>query len=35
MGNGLFVHASGTGRSVIVSNLFDRFNWNIYVGARR
>jgi cell wall-associated NlpC family hydrolase len=35
MGNGLFVHASGTGRSVIVSNLFDRRNWNIYVGARR
>lgn len=35
MGNGLFVHASGRGRSVIVSKLFDRRNWNIYVGARR
>jgi cell wall-associated NlpC family hydrolase len=35
MGDGLFVHASGTGRRVIVSNLYDRYNWNIYVGARR
>jgi cell wall-associated NlpC family hydrolase len=35
MGDGLFVHASGTGRKVIVSNLYDRFNWNIFVGARR
>ena len=35
MGNGLFVHASGSGRSVIVSKLFDRRNWNIYTGARR
>ena len=35
MGNGLFVHASGSGRRVIVSNLFDSRNWNIFVGARR
>jgi LysM repeat protein len=35
MGNGMFVHASGRGRGVIVSNLFDRRNWNIFVGARR
>jgi cell wall-associated NlpC family hydrolase len=35
MGNGLFVHASGSGRSVIVSRLADPYNWNIYVGARR
>ena len=35
MGNGLFVHASGSGRAVIVSNLTDRRNWNILVGARR
>lgn len=35
MGNGLFVQASGSGRKVIVSNLFDRRNWNIFVGARR
>jgi len=35
MGEGLFVQASGTGRSVIVSNLYDRWNWNIFVGARR
>ncbi len=35
MGNGLFVHASGSGRAVIVSRLSDRRNWNIYVGARR
>ncbi len=35
MGNGLFVHASGSGRGVIVSNLLDRRNWNILVGARR
>jgi cell wall-associated NlpC family hydrolase/LysM repeat protein len=35
MGDGLFVHASGTGRKVIVSNLYDRYNWNIFVGARR
>ena len=35
MGDGLFVHASGRGRSVIVSKLFDRRNWNIYTGARR
>ena len=35
MGDGLFVHASGSGRSVIVSNLHDRRNWNIFVCARR
>jgi cell wall-associated NlpC family hydrolase len=35
LGNGLFVHASGSGRAVIVSNLFDSRNWNIFVGARR
>mgnify|MGYP002779545859 CR=1 FL=1 len=35
MGDGLFVHASGSGRSVIVSNLFTPRNWNIFVGARR
>jgi cell wall-associated NlpC family hydrolase len=35
LGNGLFVHASGSGRSVIVSNLYDSRNWNIFVGARR
>lgn len=35
MGNGLFVHASGSGRGVIVSRLSDRRNWNIFVGARR
>jgi cell wall-associated NlpC family hydrolase len=35
MGDGLFVHASGSGRQVIVSNLFTPRNWNIFVGARR
>lgn len=35
MGNGLFVHASGSGRQVMVSNLFEPRNWNIFVGARR
>jgi len=35
MGDGLFVHASGGGRRVMVSRLFDRGNWNIFVGARR
>lgn len=35
MGNGLFVHASGSGRRVMVSNLFEGRNWNIFVGARR
>ena len=35
MGNGRFVHASGRGRSVIVSNLADGRNWNIFVCARR
>jgi cell wall-associated NlpC family hydrolase/LysM repeat protein len=35
MGNGLFVHASGSGRGVIVSRLSDSRNWNIFVGARR
>ena len=35
MGNGLFVHASGRGRQVMVSKLSDRRNWNIFVGARR
>jgi cell wall-associated NlpC family hydrolase len=35
MGNGLFVHASGSGRGVIVSRLTDSRNWNIFVGARR
>lgn len=35
MGDGLFVHASGSGRQVMVSNLFEPRNWNIYVGARR
>lgn len=35
MGDGRFVHASGRGRQVIVSNLFDRAHWNIFVGARR
>lgn len=33
MGNGQYVHASGRGRQVMVSDL--RSNWNIYVGARR
>lgn len=35
MGNGLFVHASGSGHRVMVSNLFQGRNWNIFVGARR
>jgi cell wall-associated NlpC family hydrolase len=35
MGNGLFVHASGRGRRVMVSNLFEPHNWNIFVCARR
>ncbi len=35
MGNGLFVHASGSGRRVMVSKLSERRNWNIFVGARR
>jgi cell wall-associated NlpC family hydrolase len=35
MGDGLFVHASGSGRHVMVSNLFTPRNWNIFVGARR
>jgi len=35
MGNGKFVHASGRGRGVIVSNLADPHQWNIFVGARR
>ena len=35
MGDGLFVHASGSGRKVIVSKLFQGRNWNIFVGARR
>jgi len=35
MGNGLFVHASGRGRQVMVSRLSDRHNWNIFVSARR
>ncbi len=35
MGDGKFVHASGRGRQVMVSNLFDRTHWNIFVGARR
>ena len=35
MGNGLFVHASGSARKVTVSKLSDRRLWNIYVGARR
>ncbi len=35
MGNGLFVHASGHGRQVMVSRLSDRRNWNIFVAARR
>ena len=35
MGNGLFVHASGHGRQVMVSRLSDKRNWNIFVAARR
>lgn len=35
MGDGLFVHASGSGRSVIVSNFSDSRNYNIFVCARR
>ncbi len=35
MGDGLFVHASGSGRKVMVSKLFQGRNWNIFVGARR
>lgn len=35
MGNGLFVHASGSARKVTVSRLSDRRNWNIFVSARR
>ena len=35
MGNGLFVHASGSARRVTVSKLSDRRLWNIFVGARR
>jgi cell wall-associated NlpC family hydrolase len=35
IGNGQFVHASGRGRGVIVSNLADPHQWNIFVGARR
>lgn len=35
MGDGLFVHASGSGRAVIVSNFSDSRNYNIFVCARR
>jgi len=35
MGDGLFVQASGSGHQVMVSNLFEPRNWNIFVGARR
>lgn len=35
MGSGLFVEASGSGRAVIVSNLFSPRKWNLYVCARR
>ncbi|MBW3636384.1 MAG: C40 family peptidase [Armatimonadetes bacterium] len=35
MGDGLFVHASGSGRQVMVSNLFTPRNWNIFVWAKR
>lgn len=35
MGNGLFVHASGSARKVTVSRLADRRTWNIFVSARR
>ena len=35
MGDGLFVHASGSGRQVMVSSLFTPRNWNIFVLARR
>ncbi|HVF09831.1 MAG TPA: NlpC/P60 family protein [Abditibacteriaceae bacterium] len=35
IGDGKFVHASGRGRGVIVSNLTDPQQWNIFVGARR
>lgn len=35
MGDGLFVQASGSGRAVIVSNFADRWNYNIFVCARR
>lgn len=35
MGNGQYVQASGRGRAVIVSNLFEPHSWNIFVCARR
>lgn len=35
MGDGLFVHASGGARKVVVSRLSDKRNWNIFVNARR
>lgn len=35
MGNGLVVHASGRGRCVMVSSLYEPRMWNIFVGARR
>jgi cell wall-associated NlpC family hydrolase len=35
MGNGLFVHASGSAHRVTVSRLAERRNWNIFVCARR
>ena len=35
MGDGLFVQASGSGHQVMVSNLFEPRNWDIFVGARR
>ena len=35
MGSGLFVHASGRGRQVMVSKLTDSAHWNIFYGARR
>ena len=35
MGDGLFVHASGSGRKLWSPNCFRAANWNIFVGARR
>lgn len=35
MGNGLYVHASGGARKVVVSRLREPRSWNIFVGARR
>lgn len=35
IGNGKFIHASGSGRGVIISDISERFYQRIYEGARR